>query len=124
MIQSPIAMCLFGLIGIAGIYARQVEKVGWLGLAGYLAFSLFLLVTIACTFAEAFISPVLVTESPGYVEGFLGIVSGGGGAPSRTIAPACASARAASRTARSISGCGPSFPSVIWTVTRSPRRST
>ncbi len=55
-----IAMCLFGLIGIAGIYARQVEKVGWLGLVGYLAFSLFLLVTIAWTFAEAFISPVLV----------------------------------------------------------------
>jgi len=71
-----IAMCLFGLVGIAGIYARQVEKVGWLGLAGYLAFSLFLLVTIAWTFAEAFISPVLVTESPSFVEGFLGIVSG------------------------------------------------
>ena len=71
-----ITMCLFGLFGIAGIYARQVEKVGWLGLAGYLAFSLFLLVTIAWTFAEAFISPVLVTESPRFVEGFLGIVSG------------------------------------------------
>jgi hypothetical protein len=71
-----IAMCLFGLIGIAGIYARQVEKVGWLGLAGYLAFSLFLLVTIAWTFAEAFISPVLATEAPTFVEGFLGIVSG------------------------------------------------
>jgi hypothetical protein len=53
-----------------------VEKVGWLGLAGYLAFSLFLLVTIAWTFAEAFISPVLATEAPTFVEGFLGIVSG------------------------------------------------
>src|SRR5688500_16311911 len=71
-----IAMAVLGLVGIAGIYARQVEKVGWLGLAGYLAFSLFLLVTIAWTFAEAFISPVLVTESPRFVEGFLGIVSG------------------------------------------------
>ena len=36
-----IAMCLFGLLGITGIYARQVEKAGWLGLAGYLLFSLF-----------------------------------------------------------------------------------
>jgi hypothetical protein len=71
-----IAMSVLGLIGIAGIYARQVEKVGWLGLAGYVAFSLFLLVTFAWTFAEAFISPVLATEAPTFVEGFLGIVSG------------------------------------------------
>ena len=71
-----IAMCVLGLIGVAGIYARQMEKVGWLGLAGYIAFSMFLLVTLAWTFAEAFISPVLATEAPRFVEGFLGIVSG------------------------------------------------
>lgn len=71
-----IAMSVLGLFGIAGIYARQVEKVGWLGLAGYIAFSMFLLVTLAWTFAEAFISPVLATEAPTFVEGFLGIVSG------------------------------------------------
>lgn len=71
-----IVMSVLGLFGIAGIYARQVEKVGWLGLAGYIAFSLFLLVTLAWTFAEAFISPVLATEAPTFVEGFLGIVSG------------------------------------------------
>ena len=35
------AMCLLVLLGIAGLYARQVEKAGWLGLAGYLLFSLF-----------------------------------------------------------------------------------
>ena len=71
-----IAMSVLGLIGIAGIYVRQVEKVGWFGLAGYIAFSMFLLVTFAWTFAEAFISPVLATEAPTFVEGFLGIVSG------------------------------------------------
>ena len=26
-----IAMCLLGLLGIAGIYARQLEEAGWLG---------------------------------------------------------------------------------------------
>ena len=36
------AMCFFGLFGIAGLYARQVEETGWLGLVGYLLFSLFL----------------------------------------------------------------------------------
>ena len=34
------AMCFFGLLGITGLYARQVEEAGWLGLAGYLLFSL------------------------------------------------------------------------------------
>src|SRR3954470_22707178 len=28
------AMCFFGLLGMTGIYARQVKKAGWLGLAG------------------------------------------------------------------------------------------
>src|SRR5438128_3806000 len=39
------AMCLFNLIGLAGIFARQAEKVGWLGLAGFLAFGLMWAVT-------------------------------------------------------------------------------
>ena len=30
------AMSLFGLFGIAGLYARQVEETGWLGLAASL----------------------------------------------------------------------------------------
>ena len=34
------AMCLVFLVGITGIYARQVEKAGWLGLAGFLLLSL------------------------------------------------------------------------------------
>jgi hypothetical protein len=71
-----IAMCLLGLIGIAGIYARQVEEAGWLGLAGYLMFSLFYVLTMGFQFAEAFISPLLPTESPKFVESFLALPSG------------------------------------------------
>ena len=70
------AMCFFGLLGLAGLYARQVEEAGWLGLAGYLLFSLFWALTMAFQFVEAFISPVLATEAPKFVEGFLGIVTG------------------------------------------------
>ena len=33
-----VTMSFLGLLGIAGLYARQVEEVGWLGLAGYLLF--------------------------------------------------------------------------------------
>ncbi|MGO4268382.1 hypothetical protein AB4Z22_00805 [Paenibacillus sp. TAF58] len=70
-----IAMALFGLLGIAGIYARQVREGGWLGLAGFLLFSLFWVATTAFTFAEAFILPLLATDAPKFVEGFLGIFS-------------------------------------------------
>src|SRR4028118_1352105 len=77
IIQSlKTAMCLFGLLGLAGLYARQVKEAGWLGLAGYLVFSLFFAHTLALAFAEAFILPQLATEAPKFVEGFLGIFNG------------------------------------------------
>jgi hypothetical protein len=77
IIQSlKTVMCLLGLLGRAGLYARQVKAAGWLGLAGYLLFSLFYALTIGFTFAEAFILPLLATEAPKFVEGFLGIING------------------------------------------------
>src|SRR5262245_15388456 len=71
-----VLMCLFGLFGLMGLYVRQVEEAGWLGLVGYLLFSLFWALTMAFQFIEAFISPILATEAPKFVEGFLGIVTG------------------------------------------------
>lgn len=70
-----VAMCIFNLIAITGIYARQVERAGWLGFTGYVLFSLMWVLTMAFQFAEAFITPQLVAETPRYVEGFLGITS-------------------------------------------------
>ena len=72
-----LAMCLFGLLGLAGLYARQVKEVGWLGLAGYLLFSLFYALVMVFSFAEAFIMPQLATEAPKFVEGFITIFNGG-----------------------------------------------
>jgi hypothetical protein len=74
------AMCYFGLLGITGLYARQVEAAGWLGLAGYLLYTLFWALTLAFQFIEAFLSPVLATAAPEFVESFLGIVTGTPGA--------------------------------------------
>jgi hypothetical protein len=71
-----LTMDFLGLLGIAGLYARQVNKVGWLGLAGYLLFSLFYALALAFHFVEAFISPVLATEAPKFVAGLLGMVTG------------------------------------------------
>jgi hypothetical protein len=77
-IITPIktVMALLLLLGITGIYARQVEKIGWLGLAGFLAFSLCWSLELAFIFAEAFIIPPLASAAPQFVEGFFGIVNG------------------------------------------------
>jgi hypothetical protein len=71
-----VTMCFLGLLGMAGLYARQVESAGWLGLVGYLLLSLFYALTLAFQFAEAFISPLLVTTAPTFVEGLLGMANG------------------------------------------------
>jgi len=71
-----IAMALLGMIGMTGLYARQAERLGWLGLAGYGLFSLWLALVVAYSLVEAFILPGLATESPAFVAGFLGMFSG------------------------------------------------
>ena len=73
------AMCLLFLIGITGIYARRVEKVGWLGLAGFVLLIVCWWLQSACVFAETFIVPQLATSSPSFVVSFLGIASGNPG---------------------------------------------
>jgi hypothetical protein len=74
-----IVMDLLAMLGIAGLYAHQVEKSGWLGLAGYLLFSFFWALSVALHFIEAFISPVLANVAPKFVEGLLGMVTGHAG---------------------------------------------
>lgn len=69
-------MSIFGLFGIAGLYARHVEKTGWLGLAGYLLLTIFYAVQMCFSFIEPVLLPLLAAESPKFVAGFLGILTG------------------------------------------------
>jgi hypothetical protein len=71
-----LVMDLLGLLSMAGFYARQAERSGWLGLVGYLLFSLFWALDVAFHFIEAFVEPVLATEAPKFVAGLLGMVNG------------------------------------------------
>src|SRR5215213_4078039 len=59
-----VAMCLLILLGLAGIYARQAEQAGWLGLAGFLLFGLMWGLTAAFQFAEGLLLPLLATDAP------------------------------------------------------------
>ncbi|HMX20840.1 MAG TPA: hypothetical protein PKC52_16380 [Anaerolineales bacterium] len=67
------ALGFFGLFGLAGLYARQVEKSGWLGLTGFLLFSIWFVLVSGFSFVEAFILPQLAAESPAFVESLLGM---------------------------------------------------
>ncbi|WP_202630551.1 hypothetical protein [Deinococcus alpinitundrae] len=69
-------MCLLMLIGVTGIYARQVTRVGWLGLIGYLIFGLAWAITYADVFAETVILPPLAAAAPQFVDSLLGIGAG------------------------------------------------
>lgn len=70
------ALGFFGLFGMAGLYARQVEESGWLGLIGFLLFTGWMTIISGFSFVEAFILPQLATDSPAVVAGFLGMFSG------------------------------------------------
>src|SRR5919108_2072352 len=71
-----LAVTFFGLLGIAGLYARQVEETGWLGLAGFLIFSVWLVLVPGFTFFEALILPLLAIDAPKFASDFLATFTG------------------------------------------------
>ena len=66
----------FGVLGLAGLYARQVEKSGWLGLIGFLLFSGWMALVGMFSMIEAALLPQLASEFPPFVVGFLGMFTG------------------------------------------------
>jgi hypothetical protein len=66
----------FGVLGLAGLYARQVEKAGWLGLIGFLLFGGWMALQMPFSAFEAVILPHLASEFPPYVVGWLGMFRG------------------------------------------------
>jgi len=69
-------MCIFGLFGIAGLYARQVEKTGWLGLAGYLLLTTFYAIQMCYAFAEPTLLPLLAPVAPTFVDSVMAMSRG------------------------------------------------
>jgi hypothetical protein len=69
------AMCLFFLVGIAGLTFRQLTKAGWLGLAAFVVFSLSWWIQTGYVFVDLFVLPPLAAVSPEFVDSFLGIVN-------------------------------------------------
>ena len=76
IISLKLAMCLFFLVGVTGIYARQAEKAGWLGFAGFALLTVSFWLQTGFVFVELFVLPVVASALPGFVESALGVANG------------------------------------------------
>jgi hypothetical protein len=69
-------MSVLFLVGITGLYARQTDKAGLLGLLAFLVLATSWTLQSAYVFAEAFIAPPLAATAPEFVDALLGISYG------------------------------------------------
>ena len=79
-----IFMAVFSLIGITGIYLRQVRQTGVLGLIGYVVLGVGYLAIFSAQVVAVFVLPMLAASEPGFVNpssdiGPLQILIQGGG---------------------------------------------
>lgn len=75
IISLKFAMCLFFIIGAAGLYLRQMNRAGWLGLVAFVLFASSWWLQTGYVFAELFVLPPLAPVSPDFVDSVLGIVN-------------------------------------------------
>jgi hypothetical protein len=72
-----IFMAVFSLIGITGIYLRQVEQIGVLGLIGYVVLGVGYLSILGVQIVGVFVLPTLAASQPGYVNDVLAVATNG-----------------------------------------------
>jgi hypothetical protein len=71
---------LFGagaLVGITGMYLRQVKQIGVLGLLGYVVYSVGYLALMGVEVVGAVVLPSIAHTAPGYVTDVLAVATGG-----------------------------------------------
>lgn len=67
------AEAVLALVGVTGLYLRQVRQLGVLGLIGYLTFGFFFILQSAFNFAEALIAPLIAVNAPQLAVDFVGL---------------------------------------------------
>ena len=75
--SAKVVMGALALVGITGMYLRQVRQVGLLGLIGYLLFGAGYLLMFGTEVISAYVLPGLVNVAPGYVNDILVAAAGG-----------------------------------------------
>jgi hypothetical protein len=74
---AKIFMVVFSVIGITGIYLRQVRQVGVLGLTGYVVLGVGYLAILGSQIVGVFVLPTLAATQPGYVNDVLTVATSG-----------------------------------------------
>jgi hypothetical protein len=72
-----VLMAVLALVGITGMYLRQVRSSGVLGLIGYLLLGTCYLVIMSTSFVAAFVLPSIAGTEPSYVNDVLATATGG-----------------------------------------------
>jgi hypothetical protein len=72
-----LTMSVLALIGLSGMYLRQVGETGVLGLVGFVLFGSCFVIITAFAFVEAVVLPPLADAAPQYVNDVLATVIGG-----------------------------------------------
>lgn len=70
-------MAALALVGITGMYLRQVRQTGILGLLGYVLFAVGYLLVLGVEVVAAAVLPALAHTAPGYVADVLTVAFGG-----------------------------------------------
>jgi hypothetical protein len=71
-----VTMAVLALIGVTGLYLRQVRETGVLGLIGFLLFGTSFMMIAMVSFAETVILPQIADVAPGYVNDVLATLVG------------------------------------------------
>src|SRR5919107_5372610 len=74
---EKIFMAVLSLVGITGLYLRQVRQTGVLGLLGYLVLSVGYLTILSVQIIAVFVLPDLAASQPGYVDDVLAVATSG-----------------------------------------------
>jgi hypothetical protein len=72
-----IFMAVLSLVGITGIYLRQVRQTGVLGLIGYVVLGVGYLGILGTQVVGVFVLPTLAASQPGYVNDVLAVATSG-----------------------------------------------
>jgi hypothetical protein len=72
---AKILMAVFSLIGITGIYLRQVRQLGVLGLIGYVVLGVGYLAILGNQIIAVFVLPDLAAREPGYVSDAIAVAT-------------------------------------------------
>jgi hypothetical protein len=75
--SMKVGFAVLSLVGVTGLYLRQVKQTGVLGLLGYLLLGVAFLTMTSVEVLGAVVLPVVAHSAPGYVNDLLAVATGG-----------------------------------------------